>query len=367
MKALFYTHSWRTFLIALNIFEKRYNGSNECIFITTNEFVKHMNSLGLRHISISGIFNVDPKYSNNKSLSNSISRKNIPKTSIFNAALDYSNDKSLNNCISITNIAKTIKSKIGPVDELFLPHMLAPLMQLIAYTIDSNEINFIEEGCTFPRHQCITIKDENYGFDIINSQVDTTKYFAIPNILKRKGRNLGSYICTRDNLGIKGISLSIIEDNDFRMSIERNTKNLSIERSIKSTNLIHVGSKEECMPNILFESITLAKKVAKYLGKIHVYVPHPSMKECYSPQILDKIMRSLEISYTKNACLERDMFCEKDLYLIGDITSIMITAKRLGHKFYNISDKLGHVVQERSHHDWSVKEMVSNSCEKFPF
>ena len=89
---------------------------------------------------------------------------------------------------------------------------------MIAAATSPKQIDFIEEGCLFPRNQII--KDELYKDDIVY-KVQCTKSFFITfahcrNKAKFNMHYSPKFICTNDNFNLNGIALDLLSDIRIR-------------------------------------------------------------------------------------------------------------------------------------------------------
>ena len=185
-------------------------------------------------------------------------------------SVPYSYLNSPNNTSELRKLVSTIRSFTKRPNKLYLPHVRDPMLQLIAAATSPKQIDFIEEGCLFPRNQII--KDELYKDDIVYKVQCTKSFFSLPShIAGIKAKfNLHyspKFICTNDNFNLNGIALDLLSDIRIRKTLSYIAKELCWEFEPLTKNLIQIGTKDECAPAILDKALNITNIDGKNLSK----------------------------------------------------------------------------------------------------
>ena len=335
---LFVVHSWRTCIVSLSYISRAKIDRNLISFICLRSFSSTIKLLGFR------VLDLDPFF-----------------------AIPYIYINQPNTFWDARRLLSAIKSFCSAANTVDLPHLRDPIHQSMLFSVKHTSINFIEEGCLFPRHQFVS----KIAYDDIIQKIDNVHgFFALPSSvvgLKHSSWSKFSpnFICTADNEGVSGIPLIVIEDQEIRQTLFSISADLSWNQHSLNNAIIHIGTKDECQPNILDQSLSLSSRLGLNLKKHILYCPHPSMIS-FGVSKFALIFHQYDVQLYNNPCIEFDLFAHSSLDLVGDSSSLAITSYRLGHKYWSIRQSLSQYLPVRNHQlDPSVQLMLNNSMTDF--
>ena len=175
------------------------------------------------------------------------------------------------------------------------------------------------------------------------------EYFMLPKYIQKRSRCRAFLHCTADNHDVRGIDLSVISDNEIRSVLRQSGLDQDVRHiSGLHKQIIHIGTKDECDPRVLYESLRVVGEVAAQMGRTHHYVGHPSFHLHHERQAIRDILKRFNVCLYPNAlCVESLLFMESGLVFAGDYSTLSITALRLGHRYFLINEKLKHLLPDR--------------------
>jgi len=331
IQATFFIHNWRTFILSLVIIERHKWSASDIRFLTTRGFHPLVGSFGFRSFNLDRFFSLPYIYQSRR----------------------------VHSWEPVRELALHLRAYSGFTRVLFLPHTRDPMMQLVLSSIRPYELMFLEEGCLFPRKQLAGSLSTLGWHDLVAAyNHDEHHFFAVPLFLKDCIRQSSKYYSTLDNYDITGIELVMLSDRDVR-DLLGNTLFANLQgSSLCRSSIILIGTKDDLTEGVLAMLINDAHRLScRYKKKVY-YHPHPSLKLACMPH-LNKLSEMYGFNISDIECIEAALFCHKDMILCGDASTITVTARRLGHKYFLLTNKIQSLIPPRVHQkDPSVQHML---------
>lgn len=276
----------------------------------------------------------------------------------FNVPYVYQNRRA-DSWKPLRELALHVREYCGFTRVLFLPHTRDPMMQLILSCVRSSQLMFLEEGCLFPRKQIDGLLSTFSWQDLVAFyKHDEQHFFAVPSFLTNRPQRPYRYYSTLDNCDVTGIQLALVSDKEIR-----DLFGTIFFTHLKGTkfcrdSIIIIGTKDDLYEGVFGKLINAARLLARRYKKDVCYHPHPSLKLACLPHLNELIgMHGVHISDIE--CIEAALYTHKKMILCGDASTITITARRLGHKYFLLTNSIHGLIPRRGHQeDPSVQHML---------
>lgn len=331
IQATFFVHNWRTFILSLVIINRHEWSTSDIRFLTARGFHSLVGSFGFRSCNLDRFFSLPYIYQSRR----------------------------VHSWRPVRELALYLREYSGFTRLLFLPHTRDPMMQLVLSSIRPCELMFLEEGCLFPRKQLAGSLSTLGWHDLVAADIhDEHHFFAVPPFLKDCIQKASKYYSTLDNCDITGIELVLLSDRDIRDLLKKTHFAKLQGSSLCRNSIILIGTKDDLTEGVLAMLINDAHRLSRRYKKKVYYHPHPSLKlTCMSH--LNELSKMYGFHISDIECIEAALFCHKNMILCGDASTITITARRLGHKYYLLTNKIQGLIPPRVHQkESSVQHML---------
>ena len=313
---LFFVHNWRTLLIAQLIVR-----SNQSIF-RTSETAYFVGARGfapiISQLNLGPVFNVDP---------------------IFNAPYSYLDSPSPNSLQYLLSAGQAISSFLGLSKYiLFIPHLADPWMRFLTSITQITAVHFIEEGNKISASQNDSA-DSQQALGILSPTINDDSLTCMfrqeiinPELVKRS-----IFFCTEDNSHVL-VRKHLFPDSEIRVCVEELltahpflSKSVGIGMRLAAIDTpLLLGAKTYLKDQLFIRMISEAFSVARQYSITLAYKPHPSCQSHYSQPCRDYLLNNAVFLCPSRYPIDLAIYVGAVPTLIGDTSSVLITAKRLG-------------------------------------
>jgi len=313
---LFFIHNWRTLLIAQlveRLSPRLDKGVHTTYFICARGFAPMISQLGL-----GPVFDIDP---------------------IFNTPYSYLNAPSPITLRYLLSAGESISRFLGMHNSvLFVPHLADPWMRFLTSLPQIIDVNFIEEGNKISANQIDSVHSQQASDVLSQTSVDDSltcmfcQELTNPNLVKSS-----TLFCTQDNNHVI-FRKHVFSDSEIKSCVKTllashpllsNSVQIGARLSAIGTPLL-LGAKTYLQQHIFIEMILEAFRSPYPNFSSLAYKPHPSCHLHYSRHYRDKLLNLSVILCPSKYPIDLAIFAGVVPALIGDTSSVMITAKRLG-------------------------------------
>ncbi len=314
--AVYFIHNWRTLLIALLIIRSRqsiYKTSETAYFIGARGFAKIISQLDL-----GPVFDIDP---------------------IFNVPYSYLNSPSPKNLQYLLSAGEAFSAFLGLKKYvLCIPHLVDPWMRFLTSISQITEVNFIEEGNKISARQRDSA-DSRHTPEILTPTINDDSLTSMfcqelvnPGLVRKS-----TFYCTEDNHHVI-MRKHLFSDSEVRACVESLlTTHPVLSRAVEigsrlaaiNTPLL-LGAKtyleNELFTRMIYEAFNVSMQKSGFLA----YKPHPSCQIHYYRHSRNSLLNNAVMLCPARYPIDLAIYVGAAPMLIGDTSSVLITAKRLG-------------------------------------
>lgn len=331
VQATFFVHNWRTLILSLVVIRRFKWSTFDIKFLTARGFHSLVENFGYQSFNLDRFFGIPYSYHNRRERS----------------------------WQPVRELALLLRAYSGCTELLFLPHTRDPMMQLVLSSIRPCQLMFIEEGCLFPRRQIANSLSKLGWHDLVASYIhDEHHFFSVPPFLKDCLPRAARYYSSLDNSDITGIELSLVSDDEIRDFLKSPLFTDLQGSNLCKDSIVLIGTKDDSVEGVLVRLVNHARRLSIRYKKHLCYHPHPSLKlTCMT--YLNQMSDLLGFYISDIECIDGALFCHESMILCGDASTITVTARRLGHKYYLLTNSVQGLIPHRVHQEeLSVQQML---------